>query len=147
MGSPTLDDPDFHAARLPASPEQPADCRACKQELRLRREAGAVTAAAAMEEHLSPWAKPRDDVLEIRHRAGRRAQHRWIEHAAACGEEAERDEAAADLEAPVGNVLMRHPVAGNVERCAEQEREPTRAEKRAGRAPDRDMQRHDHRWG
>src|SRR5436309_2921936 len=114
--------PTFMRARLPASSEQQAQERAREQELRLGRDADAVAATAAVEDLLPAHTQPRDDVLEVGHRRGSAAEHCGIERAAPGGEQAERGEAAADLEAAVGNVLVRHPVAGDVERRPEEQR-------------------------
>jgi len=132
--------PTFIRARLPAAGEQPADGRACEQELRPGGNAYAVPADATVEELLPVRPEPGYDVLEIGHRGRGAAEHGRIERAAPRGEQPERDEAAADLEAPVGNVLVRHLVAGEVQRRAEQERERTRAEERAGRAAGRHVE-------
>ena len=53
----------------------------------------------AVEELASPGTQGREDVLEVRSRARRRAQRRRIERAASHGEEGEAREAAAYLEA------------------------------------------------
>jgi hypothetical protein len=83
-------------------------------------------------------------VLEIRHRRGGAAEHGRVEEATAGCEDAERDEPAADLEAPVGYVLVRDAVAGEVERRADQERERARADERADCSARRDVERDDH---
>ena len=56
----------------------------------------------------------------------------------------ERDEAAADLEAAVGDVLVRHAIAGDVQRRAKQQRERPRADDGSQRRARRDVQRDDH---
>jgi hypothetical protein len=123
--------------------EQQAHERTRAQELRLGGDAHAVP-AAAVEDLLAPQPEPGHEVLQIRHRRRSAPEHRRVERAATGGEQAERDEAAADLEAPVGDVLVRHPIAGQMQRRAEQERKGTRADEGADRASGRDVQRDDH---
>jgi hypothetical protein len=119
------DDPDLHAARLPAPCEQPPDSGTCQQELRLDRDAHAVTSDPSVEEQLAARAKPRQQVLEIRHGCRGTPHHCGVERPAPCGEQAQREEPGADLEAPVGDVLVRHLVSGDVEQRSDEERERT----------------------
>ena len=104
-----------------------------------------MAASAAVEEHLSARTEPRHDVLEVRHRGSGATKHSGIQRAAPHGEQAEREKSAADLEAPVGNVLVRNPVACDMEGRPEQEGERPGSDERAERASGRDMQRNDHR--
>jgi hypothetical protein len=136
--------PTFIRARLPATREQEPHERTGEQELRLDRDARSVTAAAAMEDLLSMHAKPRNEVLEVGHRGGRTAEHRRIERPAPRSEQAERDEPAADLEAPVWNVLVRHTIACDVQRRPEQQRERTRPHDASHRRTGRHVERDDH---
>ena len=85
-------------------------------------------AAAAVKDLLPAHPQPRHEVLEVRHRRRCAAEHGGVERAAARGEQRERGEAAADLEAPVGDVLVRYAIAGDVERRAEEQRERSRAD-------------------
>ena len=137
--------PTFIRARLPPSREQQPHERTRSEQLRLGRDADAVPAAAAMEELLSARPEPRDEVLEIGHRRRGAAEHRGVERAAPSREQAEHDEAAADLEAPIGDVLVRHAIARDVQRRAEQKSESPRADECAERTAGRDVQRDDHR--
>src|SRR5215472_11893053 len=137
--------PTFIRARLQASPEQPAECHAREQELRLHRHTRAVSAAAAMEDLLSPRTEPREDVLEIRRRAGSCSEHDRIEQAAASSQQAYQDDAAADLEGAVGDVLVRDLVAGDMQHRPEEERKRSGADEGAGCAPDRHVERDDQR--
>src|SRR6476661_8475534 len=137
--------PTFTGPRLPPPAEQHADDRSCEQELRLGGDAGSVPANAAVEELLSAQPEPGDDVLEVGHGSRRSSQHSGVEETSPGGQQTERDEPAADLEASVGNVLVRHPVAGEVQRWTERESKRPRAKQRAGRASGGHMQRHDHR--
>ena len=136
--------PTFTGARLPAPGEEQADDRAGEQELSLDRDPGAVAAAAAVEQLLPDGTQPGRKVLEVGHRGGRAAEHGRIERATPRGEQAECDEAAADLEAPVRNVLVRYPVAGHVERRAEEQRERPRADEGSHCRAGCDVQRDDH---
>lgn len=137
--------PTVIGARLPPASEQQADDRTCEQQLRLRRDAHAVTPAAAVEDLPPSQPEPRRDVLEIGHGRCSAAEHGRVERPARSGQQPERDEAATGLEAPVGNVLVRHPVGGDVEGRAEQERERTRPDEGSGGAAQRDVERDDHR--
>lgn len=104
-----------------------------------------MPAATPVEELLAAQPQPPDEMLEVGHRRRGASEHGWVEGATPRREQPEGDEAAADLEAPVGNVLVRHVVTGNVERRAEEERERTRADEGAGGTANRDMQRNDHK--
>jgi hypothetical protein len=84
-----------------------------------------VASASAVEEHLAARTKPRHEVLEVRHRRRSSSEHSGVERTAASREKPKSDQAAADLEAPIGDVFVRDPVAGEVERWPEQERERT----------------------
>lgn len=136
--------PTFTRARLPAAREQEPDERTGEQELRLHRDADSVTAAASMEDLLPVHAEPRHKMFEVGHRRSSTTEHRRIERAAPCGEQAERDKAATDLEATVGNVLVRHAIPGDVQQRTEQQGEQARTRDGAHRRPSRDMQRDDH---
>jgi hypothetical protein len=136
--------PTFIGARLPASWEQETDDRAREQQLGFCRDTDTMPAASAVKELLSAQSQPWREVLQVGHRRRRAPEHGWIEHAAPCREQPERDEPAADLEAPVGNVLVRHVVTGDMKRRAEDERERARADERAGGGAHCDMERDDH---
>jgi hypothetical protein len=104
----------------PAKKEANEEAR--DDELDRRREA--ATAMPAMEpvagEELAP-ARPREakDVLEVRRRSGERAADGWIERSPDRGEEENSGDARADLEAAVGDVLVWHPIACEVEQQPE----------------------------
>jgi hypothetical protein len=55
------------------------------------------------------------DVLEVRRRSGECAADGRIERSAHRGEEQDTGDPRADLEAAVGDVLVRHPIACEVE--------------------------------
>jgi hypothetical protein len=67
-------------------------------------------------EELAPG-RPREpkDVLDVRRRSSERSADGRIERAAHCGEEQHAADARADLEAAVGDVLVRHPIPCEVE--------------------------------
>jgi hypothetical protein len=136
--------PTFIGARLPAAREQEADDRAREQELRLDRHPDAVATPAAVEDLLPAGPEPRHKMLEVGHRGCRTAEHGGIERSAPRGEQAECDEAAADLEAPVRDVLVRDTIAGHVERRSEEQRERARANGGSQRRARGDVQRDDH---
>lgn len=125
--------------------EQEPHDRAGKEELRLRRDPHSMPAAASMEELLAAQPEPGHEMLEVGHRRSGAADHGGVEGAAPRGEQSESDEPAADLEAPVGNVLVRYVVACDMQRRPEDERERSRADERAGGSADRDVERDDHR--
>jgi hypothetical protein len=75
-----------------------------------------------MEELAAARAQEREDVLEVWCGARSGAERCRIKRAAACGEEDEARETAADLEAARADVLVRQPIASEVEDRAQQER-------------------------
>jgi hypothetical protein len=78
-----------------------------------------------VEELVSARTQEREDVLEVRGRARRRAEGRRIEESTPHGEEGETGQAAADLEATRADVLVRDAVADKMEdRSREKRREP-----------------------
>jgi hypothetical protein len=122
------------AGRRSASPKKKADKKAGEDELRRRRNAAAAVPAveAVAGEELAP-ARPREvkDVLEVRRGSGERAAHGRIERSPRRGEEQHCSDARADLEAAVGDVLVRHPIAGEMEKHAERQRAESRVDERA----------------
>jgi hypothetical protein len=110
-------------ARAPTPREEQADGGAGEQELRLDRHARAVPSAAAMKEVLATRSKPGHQVLEIRHGSRDAAHHGSVERPSPRGEHGQREKAASDLKALVGDVLMRHQVACDMKERAEEERE------------------------
>jgi plasmid stability protein len=58
-------------------------------------------------------------MLEIRHGRCCPAEHRDVERPAPSGEKTQGEKTAADLKAPVGDVLVRHSIARDVQRRAE----------------------------
>jgi len=59
-------------------------------------------------------------VLHVRGASGDRTDRRGVRDAASKRQKADQHEAAADLEAPIVKVLVRHPVAREMKRDAEQ---------------------------
>ncbi len=115
--------PTFTGARLPAAREQEPYDRPGQEELGLDRHPHAVTAAAAVEDLLAADAQPRQEVLEVGRRGGSASEHGRVERTASRSEQAEGEEAAADLETAVGDVLVWHTIAGDMERRAQEEGE------------------------
>jgi len=136
--------PTFIGARLPATREQEPRDRTCEQKLRLDRYADTVAAAAPMEDLFSAYSEPRHEVLEVGYRRRGGAEHGRIKKASPNGEKREGSKSAADLEAPVGNVLVRHAIAGDVQRRAEEQRERTRADNGSHRSACSHVHRDDH---
>jgi hypothetical protein len=97
--------------------QEEAEQHAGEQELTGSGEAaGAVPAGDAVAREELPAARPREaeDVLQVRERGGERPGHGRVERPADGGEQEHAGNARADLEAPVGDVLVREPVAGQV---------------------------------
>jgi hypothetical protein len=132
--------PTFIEARLPPAREQQAYDRTRDQELGPGGNASTVSPAAAVEEQLAARPEPGHDVLEIGHRTRGAAEYGRVEEATARGQHAERGDPAADLEALVGDVLVRHSVGRDVECRAQQERERARPHERSGGTAERDVQ-------
>jgi hypothetical protein len=103
-----------------------------------------VPASAAVEELPAAWAQEREDVLEVGCGARPSAERCRIERAAAGGEEDEAHETAADLEAARADVLVRQPIAREVEDRAKQERRESRPAGGTGRGARRHVKRDDH---
>jgi len=118
----SVDRPGASDALVVAPAKKEANEEARDDELDRRREA--ATAVPAMEpvaeEELAP-ARPREakDVLEVRRRSGECAADGWIERSPDRGEEQNSGDARADLEAAVGDVLVWHPIACEVEQQPE----------------------------
>jgi hypothetical protein len=124
-----------------------ADDRARQDELNVGREAtGAMPAAPAVKELAAVRAQPGKDVLEIG-RGSRCGPNRGrIERPMTECEQRQTEEAAANLEATIGDVLMRHPITGQVQRRTEDKGGEPRACQRTQRSTRRDMKRDDHEW-
>jgi hypothetical protein len=100
-----------------AAAKKEADEETREEELDWRRKtATSVPALEAMtRDELAP-AGPREtkEVLEVWRGSSERAGHRGIERSAHRGEEQDCGDARADLEAAVGDVAVRHPIADQV---------------------------------
>jgi hypothetical protein len=116
------------------SRDERAENRTGQQKLQVCWEAPrAVPASAAVEELAAVWAQEGQDVLEVGCGARSGAERRRIERAAACGEEDEARETAADLEAARADVFVRQPITREVKDRAQQERRDPRATRGTGR--------------
>ena len=71
------------------------------------------------------------------------AGHRRIERSAHRGEEQDCSDARADLEAPVGDVTVRHPIADDVEKQSERQRAEPRTDERTAGGTGRNVKRGD----
>jgi len=113
-----------------------SDDRARQHELNVRAQAtGAVPAARAVEKLAPARTQPRTDVLEIG-RGGRGGPERGgIERAAPAREQGHPDYAGSDLEATIGDVLVRHPIGSETEQRTEGQRGEPRAGQRTERTP------------
>jgi hypothetical protein len=125
-----------------AAAKKEADEETREEELdRRRKTAASVPAMEAMtREELAP-ARPREtkEVLDVRSRSSERAGHRGIERSANRGEEQDCGDAGADLEAAVGDVSVRHPIAEEVEEQSEWQRAEPRADERAAGSTSRNV--------
>jgi hypothetical protein len=125
-----------------AATKQETDEETREEELERRRKTAApVPAMEAMtREELAP-ARPRQtkEVLEVWRTSSERAGHRGIERSAHRGEEQDRGDARADLEAAVGDVSVRHPIADEVEEQSEWQRAEPRTDERAAGSTGRNV--------
>ena len=88
-----------------------------------------------------------NDVLEVGKRSRRPTQRRRIERATAgCEQENGRD-TGHRLEAASRDVIVRHQVAGQVEKRTEAERHEPGSDRRPGEGSRSDMERDDHEVG
>jgi hypothetical protein len=128
--------------QLAAAKKEAADKEAREEELDRRRKTTApVPAMEAMtREELAP-ARPRQpkEMLEVGRTSSERAGHRGIERSAHRGEEHDCGDARADLEAAVGDVTVRHPIADEVEEQSEWQRAEPRTDERAAGSTGRNV--------
>jgi hypothetical protein len=100
-----------------AAAKKEADEETGEEELGWRRDAAApVPAAQSVAGEELATARPRQakEVFEVRTRGRERAGDGGIERSAHGGKEQDPGDARADLEAAVGDVLVRHPITGEV---------------------------------
>jgi hypothetical protein len=76
----------------------------------------------ARKELASAWARETEDVLEVRGGRGERTRDGRVERASNGGEQQHGCDSRGDLELAIDDVLVRHPVAGEVEEHAERNR-------------------------
>jgi hypothetical protein len=126
-----------------AAAKKEADEETREEELNRRRKTAApVPAMEAMtREELAP-ARPRQpkEVLEVGSSGSERTGQRGIERSAHRGEEQDCGDARADLEATVGDVTVRHPIADEVEEQSEWQRAEPRTDERAAGSTGRNVQ-------
>ena len=124
-----------------------ADDRARQDELNVRTEAaGTMPAAPAVKELAAVRTQPRKDVLEIGRGSRCGPKRGRIEQSTAEREQRQTEKAAANLEATIGDVLVRHPITGQMQRRTQAESGEPRARQRTQRSTGRDMNRDDHEW-
>jgi hypothetical protein len=82
---------------------------------------------------------PTKEVLEVWRRSSERAGHRRIERSTQRSEEQDCSDARADLEAPVGDVTVRHPIAEEVEKQSEWQRAEPRTDEHAAGSTGRNV--------
>jgi hypothetical protein len=105
-----------------AAAKKEADEETREEELdRCRKTAAPMPAVETMTREELASARPRQpkEVLEVWSRGSERAGHRGIERSAHRGEEQDCGDAGADLEAAVGDVAVRHPIADEMEEQSE----------------------------
>jgi hypothetical protein len=114
-----------------AGAKKEADEETRGKELDWRRKTAAPVPAveAVTREELAP-ARPRQpkEVLEVGRGSSERAGHRRVEGSAHRGEKQDCGDARTDLEAAVGDVTVRHPIAGEVEEHSEWQRAQPRTD-------------------
>ena len=103
-----------------------------------------MPAAPAVKELSAIRAQPPEDVFEVGCGSGTASQRGRIERPAAQREQGEGEQAAPDLEAAIGDVLVRHTVTGEVQGWPECEGSQPGAAQRPQRSTRCDMQRDDH---
>jgi hypothetical protein len=125
-----------------AAAQKEADEETRDEELERRRKTAApVPAVEAVTREELPSARPWQpkEVLEVGRRSSERAGHRRVERSAHRGEEQDCGDARADFEAAVGDVSVRHPIAGEVEEQSEWQRAEPRTDERAADSTGRNV--------
>lgn len=106
-----------------------------------------MPSAAAVKELLSARAQRREDVLEVRCRGRNPPEGGRIDRATSRGEERDGGDAAHDLEAATGDVLVRDMVCCDMQDGPQEQRKHARVGCRPSRGAGCDMQADDHtRW-
>ncbi len=106
------------------------DEEAGEEELHGRGYAAASVPTAqpvAGEELATAWPREAKDVFEVRKRGREGARDGGIERSARSAEEQDARDARTDLEGAVGDVLVRHAIAGEVKEQPERQRSEPRA--------------------
>jgi hypothetical protein len=133
------------ASRPPRGSDEQADDRARQDELNVRTEVtGAMPAVPAVKELAAVRTQPRKDVLEIGRGSRAGSERGRIERPTGQREQSKTEEAAADLEATIGDVLVRHPITGQMQRRTEGQGGEPRACQRTQPSTGRDMEGDDH---
>jgi hypothetical protein len=125
--------------------QEHADDRARQDKLHVRAEtSAAVPATAAVKELAAVATQLRKDMLEVGCAGRAGAERGWVERPSREREQSKSEQAAADLEAPVDDVLMRHPITGEMQRQPQRQGGKPRTRERAQPSTRRDMERDDH---
>jgi hypothetical protein len=127
-------------------PNQRAEDPARKRQLYKRREVSRAVPAKPVVKELPPTrTQRRENVLEIRRRTCDSAKRRRIEQATPPREEHDGRNATTDLKSTRAEVLVRHPVAREVENRAEKDGLGSRPSRGACQGAGGHVQRDDHR--
>jgi hypothetical protein len=124
-----------------------ADQEAGDQELSPGRSAAApvpAMEAMAREQLAAPRSREPEDVLQIRRRRCQRARHGGIERPARERQQHDGSDPRGDLEAAIADVLVWHPVPGQVQHEAERQRSAPRPDECATNGAGCDMKGDDH---
>jgi hypothetical protein len=103
-----------------------------------------MPAAPAVKQLPAVRTQPREDVLEIGCRGRGGPERGGIERPSAESEHGQTEQAASDFEATIGDVLVRHSIAREMQWRTERERRASRAGQRTQRPAGRDMKGDDH---
>src|SRR6476620_9375906 len=105
-------------APAPGFQEQ-SENSACQDELNVDAEASGAMPAAPVEELAAVRTQLREDVFEVRRGGGAGPERGRIERPTGKREQRQTEQAAADLEATIGDVPVRHPITGQMQRRTE----------------------------
>ncbi len=102
--------------------------------------AGAMPAEPSVEELATVRTQTRKEVLEVWRGGGCGAERSRVERPATERQQSQTEHAAPDLETAIADVLVRHPVTGEVQRRAQGQRREPGAGQRTERRTRRDVE-------
>ncbi len=102
--------------------------------------AGAMPAEPSVEELATVRTQTRKEVLEVWRGGGCGAERSRVERPATERQQSQTEQAAPDLETAIADVLVRHPVTGEVQRRAQGQRREPGAGQRTERRTRRDVE-------